>query len=474
MKKKFVYVDDIEYPDLKGMRVMLITPNTFYRKKAFALGMAYIATAMQRCNIDVQVMSCNAWSYDDIEIARIIIESGITIFGIGGIYPMIREVVRICSLIRRCVPNATIILGGPIVSPTPEFILKITGADIGVIEEADFTIPYLMRELAGDRNLEDVPGLAFFENGEFIETGPPTVPKEITKEEIGWPAWDLFPIEHYITAPHYYPIKQTDRVLSIVTGRGCPYSCNFCYRVCAFRPRPTDDILDEMEYLIKRYNLNAFHFLDDLVMRNEKKITELCDGIINRKIKIRFQVTGRINIVNRRIIQKLKDAGCISIFYGVESGDENILKYMRKEIKIEKIYEAVAMTREFGLFCKYGFMFGQPHENEETLRKTVEMIKKLSYGEFRKQKIFGCIPFPGTELYDWCLKTGRLIDAEDFYNRYVCQDWSLVQFPVNMTDLPDEKAIELFYKSNEELSNFFDKIIFREWGKVFRGNTLNH
>lgn len=459
---------EIDYPDLKGMRVMLMVPNDFYRKKIFGLSHAYVAGAMRRSGVEVTVLSCDIWSYDDIEIAKIVIESGIKIFAIGALYPMIKEVERLCRLIRTLVPGATIILGGGLVSPIPEFILRKTGADVVAVGEADFTIPIMMRAIAEGGDLVEVPGVAFLREGEFVFSGEAIIPKDIGREEIGWPAWDLFPMERYITAPKFPPREQSSRIVSVLTGRGCPFKCNFCYRTCAFRVRPVDDVLDEMEYLLDRFQLDGFNFIDDLAMLSKDRIRALCEGILNRGMCIQFNVAGRVNIVDREIIQLLKEAGCISVFYGVESGDQGVLDRMRKKITVEQARRAVAMTREAGIFCWYGIMFGQPGETEETLRKSVDLVKELSCGRFYPQQIFGCIPFPGTELYAHCKREGLLKDEEDFYRRYVSQDWSLAQLPVNMTSLPDKKANELFKRANKELREFNWDQIGREWVKAFK------
>lgn len=464
---KYKTKSEINYPDLKGLKMMLIVPNDYYRKKLFGLGSAYAATALKRCNIDVRVLSCDLYSYDDIEIAKEVIKSGVKIFAMGALYPLIVEVERICRIIRAVVPGATIILGGGLPSSLPEFSLKKTGADIAVCGEAEFTIPYLMAAIAGEKKFEDIPGLAFFCDGQFISTGKPNIAREVTREEIGWPYWDIFPIERYITGPKFYPFEQKDRLMTISTGRGCPFDCNFCYRIHEFRTRPVDDILEEMDYLIDRYRLDGFLFLDDLFMLNESVIKSFCEGVINRKWKIKYYINGRLNIVNKEILKYLKDSGCVSIFYGIESGNQEILNRMAKKITLEQIIEGISLTRKADIFCDFGFMFGQPGENEKTLKDTIELVKKISYGKFNIRKIFGCIPFPGTQLYDWCKQTGRLKSDEEFYNKYACQDWYLDQLPINMTELSDKKANELFCNAKQELSRFYYEKIKTEWPNVF-------
>ena len=166
----------------------------------------------------------------------------------------------------------------------------------------------------------------------------------------------------------------------------------------------------------------------------------------------------------------MKESGCVSVYYGIESGNEEILQTMSKRTTLEQVREAVRLTRESGIHTDYGLMFGQPSEDAETLRHSVEVVKELAYGDYAAKKIFGCIPFPGTGLYAWCKQTGRIKDDEDFYNRYICQDWSLDQLPVNMTELPDDEARRLFSTANEELNLFFRERMSVAWLQAFGGD----
>lgn len=458
------------FPDLKGMRAMIIVPDDHYRKKLMPLGPGYIATSMRRCNIDVQVMDCAIFSYDDIEIAKRIIESGCKIFAMGALYPMIREVERICGIIRALIPNATIILGGALPTPIPEFVLRRTKADFATIGEAEITITDLMDALAGNRSLEDVKGICYFRDGEYFDNGKPVLPRQVSFEEVGWPSFDLFPVENYISAPNFHPFDHNDRMLTISTGRGCPYACNFCFRVSSYRIRQFDEMFDEMEDLIGRYNLNGFYIIDDLMMLSEQKVRDFCEGIISRGLNVKWNCTGRVNTVNREIIKLLKEAGCTAIFYGLESGNQKVLETMSKKTTLEQIHEAVRLTKEAGIYTEYGVMFGQPGEDQNTLKDSVDLVKSLSYGEYRTQKIFGCVPFPGSGLYDWCKMTGRIKDDQDFYDKYISQEWSLDQIPINMTELPDDLVQKIFREGNAELSEFFMERISADWIEAFGGD----
>jgi|GEM_PF-208822 anaerobic magnesium-protoporphyrin IX monomethyl ester cyclase len=463
--------NEVKYPNLDGMRVMILIPDDHYNKKLMSLGPGYVATAMQRCGIDVTITDCAIFSYDDIELAKIFIQSGVKIFGIGALYPMSKEVERLCGIIRAVVPGATIILGGALPTPIPEFILRQMGADIATIGESEMTIPPLMAALAGQGSLEDVRGIAYLRDGEFFHNGQPALPTRATRVEVGWPALDLYPIEKYIESPKFYPFEQHERLLPIVTGRGCPYACDFCYRVSAYRIRPFDDLLDEMEYMKDKYNLDGFYIVDDLLMLSTHKITDFCESVLERGLKIRYNCTGRVNTVTPKIIELLKESGCVSIYYGLESGNQQILQTMSKKTTLEQVHEAVRLTRDAGIYTAYGLMFGQPGENAQTLQDSVDLIKNISYGEYRTNKVFGCVPFPGSGLYDWCKEKGLIKDDQDFYDRYINQNWSLDQLPVNMTDLSDSEAERLFRAAHDELSQFFQEKMAVDWVNFFGGDA---
>jgi len=144
---------------------------------------------------------------------------------------------------------------------------------------------------------------------------------------------------------------------------------------------------------------------------------------------------------------------------------------MSKKTTLEQVHEAVRLTRDAGIYTAYGLMFGQPGENAQTLQDSVDLIKNISYGEYRTNKVFGCVPFPGSGLYDWCKEKGLIKDDQDFYDRYINQNWSLDQLPVNMTDLSDSEAERLFRAAHDELSQFFQEKMAVDWVNFFGGDA---
>jgi anaerobic magnesium-protoporphyrin IX monomethyl ester cyclase len=447
-------VDSIELVDIPA-KVVLIRPEDGAIQSQFSLGLGYVARALVNAGVEVATLCCDVYRPEDIELVRMFSRSGARVFAIGGQYPSFREVIRMCRLIRLAARRAVIILGGHLVSPTPEFVLERTGADIGCIGEADRSVVDVVTALCGGQWPNNVPGVAIQCDGIVHRTPPPKEIVALGRGPTSWPAWDRFPVESYVTGPRYYPFSAEDRVLSVVTARGCPYSCNFCYHPTRYREYELTDVLDHMEYLISRYRLSGFYIEDDLLMVNKHRVLEFCRGLIGRQLRVRFTVAGRFDTVDREVLEALREAGCISVFYGAESGDQAVLDRMGKAITVEQIYEGVRLTRQTGIFCRVGAMFGQPGETEASLGRTLTMLKNIAYGHYEERFIYGCVPFPGTDLYSWCLERGLLKNHEDFFRRFRFQPRALDQMPVNMTAVRGKDPKDLLDAANRELQLFY-------------------
>jgi anaerobic magnesium-protoporphyrin IX monomethyl ester cyclase len=445
-------------------KVVLIRPDDSSTQKEFSLGLGYIAAALRRAGVELQIICCDIYQPEDLALLDLFRQSGARIFGIGAQYPSFLEVIRICRLIKLAVPGAVILLGGHLVSPIPVFVLEKTGADIACIGDADDVVVKVVRNILDGKALDGIPGTAFRRDGQFFYTPPDPVTRRLPRGEAYWPAWDLFPMQNYTMASSYYPFLPGDRVFSILTSRGCPYNCNFCYHSTNYRSRDLSDVFDEIEDLLHRYHLTGLYVEDDLFMVTPSRVMEFCEEMRRRRLRLKFTVTGRFDTVNREILAELKDVGCISVFYGGESGDQRILNGIGKGISVEQIREGVAMTREAGIFCRVGMMFGQPGETEESLARSVGLLKEIAYGLFEKRFLYGCVPFPGTRLYSHCLSEGLLRDHEDFFRRFCFQGRVLDQIPVNMTAIAHEPLVDFLRDANRELEAFYNETIDRRKG----------
>ena len=191
-------------------------------------------------------------------------------------------------------------------------------------------------------------------------------------------------------------------------------------------------------------------------MLDKRRVISFCSGLLNRGIRTKFTVTGRFNIVDSDILAALRDAGCITVFYGGESAPQNILDQMKKKTTVEQMSEGVQLTRSYGIFTRVGMMFGQPNETREDLLTSVKFLQGIAYGHFESRYIYGCIPFPATELFDHCVTSGLLSGDEDLLRRFEFKPRLLDQIPVNMTSIIDTSPMQLLNEANRELQLFYD------------------
>lgn len=441
---------------LRRPRVALVRPRECTGVTEFSLGLGYVARALVNSGMEV-VTLCRDLTNDPAPVFREKLRaSEADVFAIGGMYGSFPDFIEICRMIRTVAPGRPILLGGALPTSEPEHALLKTGADVACVGPADDSAVAAVEALVGGGDLADVDGICYRIGIETRRTKPAHQPRFLGGGASSWPAWELFDGHAYTRGTMYYPFAASDVAAPILTARGCPYACNFCFQPMNYARRPLDDVFDEMEWLIERYGVNAFYVEDDLFMLDRKRVLAFCEGLHARDLRIKFTATGRFNIVDRSLLAALKEAGCVTLFYGGEAADDETLELMKKKITVEQMREGIALTREAGIFVRCGFMFGQPGETRRHLAKTVEFLKDIAFGEYEPRVIYGCIPFPGTELFRHCRSEGLLADEEDLFHRFRFQERLLDQMPVNMTAITDADPMALLRAANRELLAFYE------------------
>ncbi|MDD2654588.1 MAG: radical SAM protein, partial [Candidatus Omnitrophica bacterium] len=343
-----------------------------------------------------------------------------------------------------------VILGGILPTTVPEFALKKTNADIAVKGEAELTIVKLLNSLASNpADLSRVPGIVYRdEDGQFIDTGPAEIEEDLNK--ILRPAYELFPMNRFVEQ-HFYPHDQGQRLADIVTSRGCPFNCNFCYCVSKPRYRKIGEVIEELIYLKKEYNINGVNFLDENFVLNKNRIQEFLDGVKTHNLDLKFTATARASVIDKEIVKMLYQAGCRAINIGLESGDQQMLDRMHKKTTVEQITQAIETARRGGLFVEYPCMVGNIGETEQSMRKTFALLKKLAWGDFQCRIPFFCTPFPGTEIYDYALEHSLISGIDDFYEKFT----SFNDLSVNLSAMPNQDFITLFNELAEDLRKYY-------------------
>ncbi|MFC1675841.1 B12-binding domain-containing radical SAM protein [Planctomycetota bacterium] len=434
------------------MKMSFIIHDYHQNRNSFPMGPAYLAAVLREKGHDIHIYNMAVYHYTIEEMVDFYKNNHFDAIGIGFIcgYYSYKQVVRVCEALNTIKDRPPIILGGHGPAPEPEYFLRKLEADFVSLGEAELTLPILLEAIANKKSYSEVPGFGYrIEDSVYLNEKSEPVQDLDT---IPFPAWDLFPMESYISN-HAEPSKPTDRFGNIFSSRGCPYTCNFCYRMeKSIRLRSVDKVMEEMAMLMDRYNINYFQFQDELCMVNEKRIFEICDGIEKNNFKIEFYLNGRLNIVNKAMLKRLKEVGCRFINYGIESADEEVLRLMNKKLDLEQIHRGLQITIEAGIEPGVNILFGNIGDTHESFEKSFTLLKQ--YDTFcQNRTIKPVTPFPGTPLYDYAIEKGLIKDADDFYKKHVNSD----RLTVNFSNVSDDEAYKMLFNANSELIREYHK-----------------
>ena len=415
---------------------------------SFPLGIAYLASVLRNKGCEISIYSQDAYHLPEEHLVNYLKNNHFDLVGVGviGGYYQYRKLLKISAAINS-IPNRKFlyVIGGHGPSPEPEFFLRKTGADAVIMGEGEVVISNLVETLESQGGFSKVKGIAYRDGEEVIINEREPLIKEV--DSIPYPAWDLFPMDYYamMRAPGIQP---TERSQMVFTGRGCPYSCNFCYRMDpGFRPRSPENIIEELRILQRDYHVTFFEFLDDLFMVSEKRTIDFGEKLIRADLGIRFTCQGRLNFASREVLRTLKKAGCAFINYGIEALDDAVLEKMNKKLTVAQIIKGIENTIAEGLHPGLNIIWGNLGDNAETLRKGVDFI--IKYSTFAQLRTIRPVtPYPGSPLYYYAIEQGLLEGPEDFYEKkHINSDL----FSVNFTEHSDEECHRLLLEANKTL-----------------------
>jgi radical SAM superfamily enzyme YgiQ (UPF0313 family) len=236
---------------------------------------------------------------------------------------------------------------------------------------------------------------------------------EVKPEDLPMPAYQLLDFDKYIPPPASLHSKKPG--IGIITSRGCPFKCTFCARITGskLRFKTVNQVIDEIKYLQKTFNIKQFHFYDDTITCRKSYITELCQRFIDENLNLHWSCFARVDTVDEEVLALMKKSGCFVIMYGVESLDETILKDVNKGINIEQINKALILTRKAKIESRISLIIGTPTETRQTLAKTKKDLLKLDTDFFQA---FIAVPMPGSQFYTDAKAEGRVINEnwEDY------------------------------------------------------------
>lgn len=429
------------------MNILLIAYDNDSYISWFSPGLGYIAAVCRKAGHKVTIYNQDVYHWPEEHLIDFLEKNKFDVVGLGacGGYYQYRKALKIAEAINQAKNRPFFVLGGHLASPEPKFFLEKTMADAIVIGEGEVTMLELLTALQNKTSLQEVNGIAYIENGNFVKTAPRELIQDI--DSIPLPAWDLFPMDHYalLRLPN---IKNSERCMPVLSGRGCTFTCNFCYRMDqGFRPRSAESIIEEIQILQKDYAISYIAFSDELLMNSVQRTTELCEAFIKAKLNIHWDCNGRLNYATPDVLNLMKDAGCVFINYGIESMDEQALRNMKKALTVSQITTGIENTLAAGISPGYNIIFGNIGENAESLRLGVEFL--LKYDDHAQMRTIRPVtPYPGSPLYDLAIEKGFLKDCQDFYeNKHLNSDL----LSVNFTDMSDKEFYAALYAANKTL-----------------------
>lgn len=348
-----------------------------------------------------------------------------------------------------------IIWGGIHTSILPEECLKENYIDFVVIGDGEKTLLELSQEFLNNQAFDKIKGIGYKKNGNLIFTEMRPMPKDLSAykidlEGINWNKYiDIQEIEEN------GKIKKV-RSLGYYSSRGCPHNCGFCYNLAynnrLFRAHTVSSVLEDIEYLKKKYKIEKVHFWDDNFFANPKRAIEILE-----KIKLYSGIDIRIDYIKEELAQKLVDLKVKFLLIGGESGSNRILKMINKDFTLEKMYEKIKILAKYKIPTLYSFIIGYPTETKEELNQTLDFMLKIYKTHSQASFTIGAyLPYPGTKLYDLCLELG-------FKPPQNTSDWNLVDRWRNTVGLPWlERKIALNIRHLFAFLDFKNKII-KNW-----------
>jgi anaerobic magnesium-protoporphyrin IX monomethyl ester cyclase len=295
---------------------------------------------------------------------------------------------------RRGIP---VVAGGPDPSSASHVYLQSGFVDAVAQGEGETTAVDLARHFAEatGTDLRHIPGLVVRDDGHFVTTRPRPYVEDL--DSIPYPARDLTDWTAYADVTRrFHGVSQT----TVMTARGCPFQCTWCCKPifgAKYRHRSGKNVAGEMLELKDKYRPEMIRFADDIFTINRRKFFDLADEIEKARAQIPFECLSRVDLVDREVLERLRDIGCRKILYGVESGSQRVLDSMKKGITVEEIHQISRLTRELGIEQYWFLIYGYPPEDIHDLRLTIDMVRRLqpdSYG------ITVAYPLPQTEFYE--------------------------------------------------------------------------
>jgi anaerobic magnesium-protoporphyrin IX monomethyl ester cyclase len=381
-------------------------------QKVPPLGLAYVAAALEKEGFHVEIFDNYLLGKPIVYIKHMVRRLNPQIVGITCSSATYQRCVETAKAAKEVSPSCKIVVGGPHPSFMPDSMLRHPEIDYVVLGEGERAIVKLVTNITkceNDSAVATVPGIAYRHKGEIKKNAPIFI-RDL--DQIPYPARHLLPMHLYKRTLYYLGVKPVDTMNVI---RGCPYNCAFCDvkklwgNTCrAFSPHR---VVEEIDHLVNKYGSKGIYFLGDNFTIHKRRTVEICKLIRKYRLDIEWVCDTRVDLISRELLREMKDAGCRTLWFGVESGSPRILRKINKGITLQQVVHGFKLCREEGIQIACSFMLGIPGETINDMEATLNFAKNLD-PDWCQFNIF--IPMPVSSLYEEILRKGLYDRVEDF------------------------------------------------------------
>ncbi|MDP2729851.1 MAG: radical SAM protein [Dehalococcoidales bacterium] len=392
------------------LKIALVNPPQFTRYPQPPMGLAQLAAVLEEKGYPVIIVDANALNLQPEAVVPLV--GNADIIGLTAMTPTINSAMATARHLKKARPDLPVVLGGAHATLLPEkTLLAAPEIDLIVRGEGEETLIEMLEALESNQALSEIQGISHRQNGKVVSN--PLRSKTVDLDSLPFLAYHLLPRRKYKPHP---PHGRALPFAAIITSRGCPYQCSYCSKPIfgkKFRAQSPERVVEELTYYQDKLGIKEFAFYDDVFTLDKKRAFAIAERMMQKGLSMHWTCETRVNLVDRELLCQLKRAGCYAIAYGIESGSQEILDTIDKNITLEQVEETINLNREVGLQTIGYFMIGSPGETPETIRQTIQFAKKLKL-DFAQFAI--TTPFPGTKLHDLYLngKKGDDIPWESF------------------------------------------------------------
>ena len=389
------------------MRVLLINPYyPISETPSPPLGLAFLAAALENAGHEIRILDLVVYPYTKEQLAESLKTFDPQFVGATAVTMNFNHATRVIRDVKALAPDIFTVMGGPHVTfCARETLEACPEIDFIVLGEGELTLVELVRACQNNSPLGSIKGLAYRDRGRPVLNTPKNPIQDI--DSLPEPARHLIPLGRY---------RALGLPISMTTSRGCPFRCIFCVgrkmvgaRVRYRNPRK---VVDELAYL-STLDFHQINIADDLFTASKKHCLAVCDEIIRRQLKFQWTSFARVDTVSRPVLERMKQAGCSAVSFGVETGSPEVLTTIKKGITLDQVVQAVNMCNEVGVTPQASFILGLPGETLQTLRQTVAFAEQLkNMGVLHGYHLLA--PFPGTDVRE---------NSQNYDIRIMSNDW---------------------------------------------------